>query len=333
MDRALVWLSKRQKADGSFHSLDHLAKPRPPMRDEPGVTGLCIMAFLSRGHLPGEGPFGETMKRGVDFILGSQMEDGLLARQRHLYHGAYSHGIGALVLSELYGISKPENDLQHRRVIERAIDFSSKRYSQPKAMPDDEGGWRYFRRHGMSDSDLSVTSWNVMFLRSAKNAGFEINVRLIDEAVLYMQRLYDRNLRTFRYEIHSETPELNCSRGMAGAGVLSMAMAGMHQTEMAQEAARFILKYPFDQYTKPAGYEEYPCYSAFYCSHAMFQMGGKFWCEFFPVLADSMLSAQMDDGSWIMREGADIEYGAAYMTALSVLALTPPYQTLPIFQR
>lgn len=324
VDRGLEWLSRRQQPNGSFH---------PNMRDEPGVTGLCVMAFLSRGHLPGEGPYGEHLKRSVDFILDSQMPDGLIARQRHAYHGAYSHGISALVIAELYGMSRPDDDARHRQAIERAIVFTSHRYSQPKATPADNGGWRYLRRHGNSDADLSLTSWNVMFLRSAKNSGFDVDVKLIDEALAYMQRLYDRSRGTFRYEINTDEPHYNYSRGMAGAGVLSMSLAGLHDSPMALDASQYILRRPFDQYVRPINGEQYPCYSAFYCSQAMFHMGGDYWSEFYPVMVKSVIEEQQNDGSWNMRQGTDVQYGQSYMTALSVLALTPPYQTLPIFQR
>ena len=94
-----------------------------------------------------------------------------------------------------------------------------------------------------------------------------------------------------------------------------------------------ILQQPFDQYVRPAQGEQYPCYSAFYCSQAMFQMGGYYWSKYYPVLTRALVKAQREDGSWIVREGHDPPVGVPYMTALTILALTPPYQTLPIFQR
>lgn len=324
VDQGLAWLIRQQRPDGSFQS---------NMRDEPGISGLCLMAFLSRGHLPGEGPYGPQLAKTVQFILDSQQPDGLIARQRHAYHGAYSHGIGALVIAELYGMSPPADDARHRLVIERALQFTSRRYSQPKATPDDEGGWRYLRRHGMSDADLSVTSWNVMFLRSAKNSGFQIDVRLIDEALAYMERLYEPGRKTFRYEIHTDEPGYNFSRGMAGAGVVSMALAGKHHSDIAQNASLYILNQPFNQYVRPVSGEQYPCYSAFYCSQAVFQMGGTYWSKYYPIMARTIIKAQRQDGSWMMQEGTDPQYGVPYMTALTILALTPHYQTLPIFQR
>lgn len=324
VDRGLAWLIQKQSSNGSFES-----NPR----DEPGITGLCLLAFLSSGRLPGEGLEGKKLARTVEYLLDSQQSDGLIARQRHAYHGAYSHGIGALAIAELYGMAPPADETRHRQVIERAIGFTSQRYSQPKLHRDDEGGWRYLRRHGASDSDLSLTSWNLMFLRSAKNAGFEVDVQLIDDAIAYMERLYDPQRKTFRYEIHTDSPGFIHPRGMAGAGVLSMAMTGKHHTKMATNAADFILRQPYDQYVRPAPGEQYPCYGAFYCSQAMFQMGGKYYSEYYPVLVRTLLDAQKSDGSWQLREGSDVEYGVPYMTSLTILALTAPYQMLPVFQR
>lgn len=324
VDRGLQYLIQTQLPDGSFNGLP---------RDEPGITGLCMLAFMSRGHRPGEGVYGAQLSRTMNYLLKSQQQDGLIARERQLYHAAYSHGIGALVISELYGMTPPKDEARHRQVIERAITFTGHRYSQPKASPDDEGGWRYLRRHAASDSDLSITSWNLMFLRSAKNAGFDVNLQVIEEAVAYMQRLYEPQRGTFRYEIHSDEPEFIYSRAMAGAGVLSMSMAGKHGTDMAQTAAKYILRRPFDQYQRPVAGEQYPCYSAFYCSQAMYHMGGKYWRDYYPTLSRTIVAAQRDDGAWNLPAGHEVQYGNSYMTALSVLALTPPYQMLPVFQR
>ena len=44
----------------------------------------------------------------------------------------------------------------------------------PKDSPADRGGWRYIHDLDDVDSDLSVTGWQLMFLRSARNAGFEV---------------------------------------------------------------------------------------------------------------------------------------------------------------
>ena len=58
VDRALKWLASKQRSDGSFEA---------PDGGQPAITALCVLAFLSRGHLPGQGPYGEHINRGIDF--------------------------------------------------------------------------------------------------------------------------------------------------------------------------------------------------------------------------------------------------------------------------
>src|SRR5688572_913052 len=103
VDRALAWLASQQRPDGSFPTV------RPA---QPGITGLCLLAFLSRGHLPDQGPYGATITRAVHFILSCQAENGMLSLgpvERTFVHdsyshcAAYNHGIAGLALCEAYG--------------------------------------------------------------------------------------------------------------------------------------------------------------------------------------------------------------------------------------
>src|SRR3954463_12976607 len=59
-ERALTWMAARQQDDGAFPTLE---------RGQPGVTSLCMMAFLSQGHRPGAGQFGKRLDRAADFVL------------------------------------------------------------------------------------------------------------------------------------------------------------------------------------------------------------------------------------------------------------------------
>ena len=98
--------------------------------------------------------------------------------------------------------------------------------------------------------------------------------------------------------------------------------------------AEFLLEHPFDTYNVHVGtrWDRFH-YGAFYCSQAMFQLGGRYWRQFYPTLVRTMLDNQRTDGSWERESGSDWWIGNVYTTALAVLALSPPYQLLPIFQR
>ena len=96
---------------------------------------------------------------------------------------------------------------------------------------------------------------------------------------------------------------------------------------------RWILKHPFTHYNRRRQSDDRYHYSAYYCSQAMFQLGGKYWEQFYPDLQKVLLTNQQRDGSWDREAVHDGQFGNVYTTALTVLALTPPYQLLPIYQR
>ena len=99
----------------------------------------------------------------------------------------YNHAIGGLVLSEVYGMTPGRNADALRVAIERALQFTYQRLPSPKRNRRDQGGWRYRYYHVTGDADLSVTSWCLLFLRSAKNAGFDVPTRVTDEAMDFVK--------------------------------------------------------------------------------------------------------------------------------------------------
>ena len=73
VDRGLRFLSASQRSDGSFPTADE---------GQPGVTSLCIMAMLARGHQPGKGPYGSQINRAIDYVLDMQNPNGAIMADR-----------------------------------------------------------------------------------------------------------------------------------------------------------------------------------------------------------------------------------------------------------
>jgi len=119
---------------------------------------------------------------------------------------------------------------------------------------------------------------------------------------------------------------------VTAAGIVSLAMAGQHQTKMAQAAADWLLAHPFRRYGDYLGGHEKFIYSTFYCSQAAAQLGGRYWQQMYPPMANLIVSAQSPNGSW--RSDPDLaEFGEELTTAMAILSLTPPYQLLPLYQK
>lgn len=254
-------------------------------------------------------------------------------RHQHMHmYGAYNHAIAGVMLGELYGMADRSQQARIRAAISKALQYSREQQRRRKRYADDHGGWRYLRQSGNNDSDLSLTAWNLMFLRSARNAEFDVPQQHVDEAMAYIHRCFDEREQTFVYALRGSRRYV--SRGMVGAGVVALSLGGEHKSRMAQSGGRWILAHSFDRYNGHGTHvEDRYHYSAFCCSQAMFQLGGEYWRRFYPRLAQTFVTHQIANGSWGPEPQQDAMFGNSYTTALAVLSFTPPYQLLPIYQR
>jgi hypothetical protein len=250
--------------------------------------------------------------------------------------GAYNHAISSLLLCELYGMSHEDRARRIQTAINKSLAATLEMQRWPKDMPQDVGGWRYIDNDSVRDSDLSVTGWQLMFLRSARNAGFEVPKERIDDAVAYVRRCYAAEYGSFEYATSGGDDRSRC---MAGAGILALAHAGFHNSAEAQKSGEWILQHGFDEYNvlipfnQSQPHDRYH-YGLFNCCQGMYQLGGKYWEQFFPRAVRTVLDNQQRDGSWPAdSHWHDGQFGNAYTTALVVITLGAPNQLLPIFQR
>jgi hypothetical protein len=333
VDRGLEFLALRQRSDGSFETHE---------LGQPGVTGLCVLAFLARGHVPHEGRYGEQIDRAIEYVVKTQQPNGLLFDRpveaqwsygRASHTATYNHAIAGLMLGEVYGMTQPAQAPRVREAILKAIELTIAEQAKPKRKAIDDGGWRYLRTNStfQSDADLSVTSWHLMFLRSARNAEFDVPREVIDQGMDYVRRAFKKKRGAFMY--CQDGVGMHSTRAIVGSGILSLSMGGEHQSDEARAAGGWVLQHSFDRYNQVEHHEERYHYSVYYCSQGMFQLGGEYWARFYPPVLEVLLRNQRANGSWDAEASRDGIFGNSYTTALMILALTPPYQMLPIYQR
>ena len=340
VQRALKWLASKQNEDGSFES---------PEAGQAGITSLCLMAFMAQGESPSDGKYEQQLAKAIDYLIAQQKANGLIATmadntvpisrnmpRRISVPSIYSHAISALALCEAYGQCNPEQAKRLTPVIEKAIAATVEVQGWAPKEEKDVGGWRYLdSRFPTRSSDLGVTGWQLMFLRSAKNAGFDVPQNSVEAAVKFVQGCFVEDHQVLAYLPQSP---FACTRSAAAAGVLALAHAGKTNSKEALASGDWILKHDFSKYNDctpsygaPAWQDRYH-YGSALCSQAMFQLGGKYWEDFFPPLVEVLMANQKEDGAW-EPESADPQYGNCYTTSLCVLALSVPNQLLPIFQR
>src|SRR5512133_1398610 len=73
IDRGLKWLGDHQVSKDAAGPLPAGATwATGGLGRSTAVTSLAVMAFLARGHTPGQGPYGEVVNQAIDFVLASQ---------------------------------------------------------------------------------------------------------------------------------------------------------------------------------------------------------------------------------------------------------------------
>lgn len=304
IDRGLAYLASRQHADGSFGS-------GSVYRRNVAVTALAGMAFLSAGHVPGQGKYGERVERAVDFIVQCADPSGYIVQRDSSSHGPmYGHGFATLFLAEVYGMTL-RDDVRSR--LKSAVQLIIN--SQNK-----EGGWRY--EPDGKDADISVTACQVMALRAARNCGVAVPKATIDHALQYVLSLQNRVDGGFNYQ--KGPPKSAFPR--SAAAVVAIYCAGKYDGPELQQALAYLgLHQPRGDLLR---YEPHYFYGHYYAIQAMWHAGGPTWEHWYAAIRDELLVRQLGDGSW-----PDALVNNEYGTAMACLILQMPNNYLPIFQR
>jgi hypothetical protein len=316
--KSVAYLCSQQRADGAVADA----------KNETAMTALAVLALAACGHQPGDAsPEGATLRKAITFLLRDDRQE------PNGYFGQadgsrmYGHGIVTLCLAELLGMGEDEDqDTLMRRRLRKALDLIVAAQAVEKG-PKHAGGWRYTPEAG--DSDLSVTIWQLMALRSAQNAGVDIPTVAIDQAIVYLKRCYTTS-RSSTYGLFGGfayqpgTPTMFAS---AAAGLLAMQVCGEYEAEEVIVTADWLKR------LNPRYTERFFFYGAYYYAQGMFQRGPEHAARAGEVVARLLLDNQLEDGSYEPQDGQERNAGRVYSTSMAILSLSVRYHVLPIFQR
>jgi hypothetical protein len=319
--RGVDLLIEQQRPDGAIAD----------RTNELAMTALAAMAMASTGIQPTpQTKPGRALQAAIDFVLhaGHQDEDGYFGDTDQ--SRMYGHGIVTLMLTEVLGMaaSPPDNARIHMALVKAIkLILASQAISKPARLA---GGWRYTPLS--RDSDLSVSVWQVMALRSAKNDGLDVPGEAIDAAIAFLRNSYTSPLGDdgvprdeisgFSYMPGTHHPTF----AMTAAGLLAMQVCGQYESPLVVGAANWLLRNP------PQSRERFFHYGLYYYAQAMHHVGGEHADQAGKLVRQLLIPSQQTNGAWI-PQGEERNVGAVYATALAVLSLSVHYHYLPIYQR
>ena len=326
-DKAAAYIVKMQAADGSFSD----SSARRAAQNGYAMTALGIMALASSGHQPVDpSREGVAMKKALDFILRRDRRRG--PKEYFGYDGGrmYGHGITTLCLTEMLGMTVTRTqETRMREVTTKAVNLILTSQRVEKSQPKYRGGWRYTPT--ARDSDLSVTVWQLMALRSAKNAGLKVPKEAIDMAVRYLKRSYfsPRNARGEPTNLRSGCgymPGGPPRYSTAAAGLLSLQVCGEYDTPEVRGSTNWLMN------RRVNSREQWFYYGTYYYAQGMQKREKHIADRARQITEDMLLKLQRADGSWEGKDGMEKGAGRIYSTALATLSLSVKHHFLPIYQ-
>jgi hypothetical protein len=322
VESGVKYLVETQQGSGAVTDRGH----------EVAMTSLAIMAMASLGTEPiPQSKAGRAMHSAINFVLDRKHQDtkGYLGGRDG--SRMYGHGITTLMLTEILGMgANLEQNAKIHTALSDAIELilAAQKVAKSEKL---RGGWRY--TPSSHDSDLSVSVWQLMALRSAKNDGLDVPGEAIEKALQYLRYSYASPLSrdgTPRDEVSgfSYTPgTYHPSFTMTAAGLLAMQVCGQYDSPLVKGASEWLLQHP------PRQNERFFYYGVYYYAQGMHQAGGKYAEHADKLVPELLLESQRSDGSWLARGGEERNIGAVYATSLAILSLSVRYHYLPIYQR
>ena len=272
---------------------------------------MALLCYLGAGQThKTKGPYRRNIEKGLAWLVLHQEKDGFLAK--NCISPMYSHGLATIALCEAFALS---GDRNVGAAAQAAVDYIV------LAQNKNDYGWRY---NAGDPGDTSVTSWQIMALKSAQLAGLSLGDK--QGTVLDLAGQWLNLVKTgpsgsrFQYQ-----PGNGDSLAMTAAGLLGRQHLGAkHDNPMMVEGVKYLMDNMPDA-------NNHNVYYWFDAAQVVHKYGGDNWDAWNRALRKLLVSTQVRDlnrcanGSWDpVKPSADNwgQQGGRHMvTAMSCLTL------------
>ncbi|MDO4574057.1 MAG: hypothetical protein Q4D98_02460 [Planctomycetia bacterium] len=328
--RGLHWICAHQQADKSMKksrgswNFDLRRAPYCTCKNSgespstTGATALALLAMLGHGNTRQEGEFQQSVREGLYYLSTRAIRrkgvPGLDLREGSIY----GHALATLALCEAYAMEKQNGkDDGLKQLAKEACAWIF--WAQDPV----SGGWRYEPKEA---GDVTVTTWMIMALKSAKECGIEIPSYTLIGVERFLNSVALDDNAQYCYQPGREPEPSTCA-----IGLVARMFTG------AKQEARFL-----DRGTKKVsewGYSGSDLYYDYYGALLLRHYGGERWERWNPALRDYLIATQSlsghESGSWYFDEEKKVHNrtgGRLYTTALATMILEVYYRYMPLYQ-
>ena len=324
----LHWLVKVQQPNGAWHfsSRAFQQSAMPQREDALAATAMALLAFQGFGVTPGSRlphveDFARSVRRGWDWLLPQQNPDGSFFTERSgiAIHRFYTHAFCTIALCERLVMTGEET---LREPAQRAIDYCIRHQSR-------RGGWRYLADPFSDQSDVSVTGWIVLALKSGEAAGLTVPPESYNRVMNFLDSMM---LLSNHYMYREEEPMPSLTM-TAQASFCRILLGWRRDNSRLAAGVRLILDSP----PSFAEHGKRDVYYWFFATQTLYHYGGNEWQTWNSMMRETLLQLQekrgTDAGSWNPNQPRDAWalYGRLYTTCMSLYILEVHYRHLRIF--
>jgi hypothetical protein len=324
VERALEWLARHQRPDGSWSfnlELDpcngQCRNSKKKGSDSPtpstGATGLALLAFLGAGHTHyNEGPYQETVRAGIYYLrsVAGEAAAGYDWQQGSMY----GHGIAVMALAEALAMSTQagRNETDLRDLVARGASFTC-------VAQHENGSWGYVPG---SPGDTTVTGWQVLSLIAARRSDVPLKTDCFRNAKAFVQSTQGDRRYWFGYTGPPGEPTTTA------IGLTLMLYLGespdytpfyLALTDLAQRGPKLN-----------------NIYHDYYATLALHHSRHHDWDRWNTRLRDHLVATQAtqghERGSWHFPDRWGDIGGRLYTTAMCAMTLEVYYRYLPLYE-